>query len=118
MKGDATYLGVIRRVIGAKIFIEICPDIPSANPIIHGRAYRLGQIGSFVRIPLGFLNLYGVVSMVGASETALPEDVDLSPIFASLLCSKKFWAHKINFFEASHLVFNDRFVPSCRIGGT
>ena len=42
----------------------------------------------------------------------------LSPIFASLLCSKKFWAHKINFFEASHLVFNDRFVPSCRIGGT
>jgi len=44
--------------------------------------------------------------------------ISLSPIFASLLCSKKFWAHKINFFEASHLVFNDRFVPSCRIGGT
>jgi DNA helicase HerA-like ATPase len=29
--------------------------------------YRVGQIGSFVRIPLGFLNAYGIVSMVGVS---------------------------------------------------
>ncbi|WP_225148625.1 MULTISPECIES: DUF87 domain-containing protein [unclassified Bradyrhizobium] len=29
------------------------------------RSRLLGQIGSFVRIPLGFLNAYGIVSMVG-----------------------------------------------------
>ena len=46
---------------------EISSEITS-SPIIYGRNYRLGQIGSYVRIPLGFLNLYGIVSMVGASE--------------------------------------------------
>ncbi|NVL91183.1 MAG: DUF87 domain-containing protein [Desulfobacterales bacterium] len=77
MKTDVTFLGVIRRVVGAKIFVEISPEIPSASPIIGGRVYRLGQVGSFVRIPLGFLNLYGVVSMVGASEITHPEEVDI-----------------------------------------
>jgi len=75
MKSDVTYLGVVRRVTGAKVYVELSPDIPSASPIIGGRVHRLGQIGSFVRIPLGFLNLYGIVSMVGASELAvLPEE--------------------------------------------
>lgn len=77
MQTDVTFLGVVRRVVGAKVFVEISQNIPSANPIIHGRVYRIGQIGSFVRIPLGFLNLFGVVSMVGASELSHPEENDL-----------------------------------------
>ena len=68
MKTDATFLGSVRRVIGAKILVELSHEIPSANPIINGKVYRLGQIGSFVKIPLGLLNIYGIVSMVGASE--------------------------------------------------
>src|SRR2546426_12819070 len=74
MKNDVTFLGLVRRVVGAKVFVEISPDIPSASPIINGRLYRLGQVGSFVRIPLGFLNLYGIVSTVGASE-GLPSNL-------------------------------------------
>lgn len=77
MKNDVTFLGIIRRVIGAKLIVEISENIPSASPIIHGRIYRLGQVGSFVRIPLGFLNLYGVVSMVGASEISNLKDADI-----------------------------------------
>ena len=77
MKKDVTFLGLVRRVIGAKVFVEISSEIPSASPIIHGRLYRLGQVGSFVRIPLGFLNLYGVVSMVGASEISPPYETDI-----------------------------------------
>lgn len=77
MKNDVTFLGIIRRVIGAKLLVEISENIPSASPIIHGRVYRLGQVGSFVRIPLGFLNLYGVVSMVGASEISNLKDMDI-----------------------------------------
>jgi hypothetical protein len=80
MKGDITFLGLIRRVVGSKILVELSSEIPSASPIINGRIYRLGQIGSFVRIPLGFLNLYGVVSMVGASEIVLPEDIDFTAV--------------------------------------
>jgi len=78
VKDNVTYLGVVRRVIGAKVSVEISPDIPSASPIIHGRVYRIGQIGSFVRIPLGFLNLYGVVSMVGASQAPIPVEYNFS----------------------------------------
>lgn len=74
MKTDVTFLGLIRRVVGAKILIELSSEIPSASPIVNGRIYRLGQIGSFVRIPLGFLNLYGIVSMVGSSEIDHPEE--------------------------------------------
>ncbi len=68
MKRDVTFLGTVRRVVGAKVYIEICSSVPSASPIINGRTYRVGQVGSFVRIPLGFLNVYGAVSLVGASE--------------------------------------------------
>lgn len=74
MKTDITFLGSIRRVVGAKILVELSSEIPSASPIINGRIYRLGQIGSFVRIPLGLLNLYGIVSMVGASEIDHPKE--------------------------------------------
>lgn len=77
MKTDITFLGIVRRVIGAKVFVEVTPEIPSASPIIHGRVYRLGQVGSFVRIPLGLLNLYGLVSMVGASEISHSDEIDI-----------------------------------------
>ena len=52
------------------MFVEVSADIPSSSPIIFGRVHRIGQIGSFVRIPVGFLNLYAIVTMVGASEAA------------------------------------------------
>jgi hypothetical protein len=76
MRTDPTFLGLIRRVSGARVFVEVSPDIPSASPIIEGRVYRLGQVGSFIRIPMGFLNLYGVVSMVGASELIGGRDLE------------------------------------------
>ncbi len=75
MRTEVTFLGVVRKVVGSKLLVEISSDIPSASPIIHGRIHRIGQIGSFVRVPLGFMNLYGIVSIVGATEIAnLSED--------------------------------------------
>lgn len=68
MRTEATFLGLVRKVVGANVLVEISSDVPSANPIINGRVYRLGQVGSFIRIPLGFLNVYGIVSMVGSAE--------------------------------------------------
>ena len=80
MSMESTYLGTVRKVTGAKVFVEITADIPSANPIINGRVHRLGQIGSFVRIPVGYLNLYGIVAMVGVAE-AKQKDEDEFVIF-------------------------------------
>lgn len=74
MRTEPTFLGLVRRVIGARVFVEVSPEIPSASPIIEGHLYRLGQVGSFVRLPLGFLNVYGIVSMVGASEFVLKDE--------------------------------------------
>ena len=68
MRTDVTYLGPVRRVVGAKVLVEVSPALPSANPIIEGHLYRLGQVGTFVRIPLGYVNLFGIVATVGASE--------------------------------------------------
>ena len=42
---------------------------------IEGHGYRIGQVGSFVRIPMGYVDLFGVVSQVGAG--AIPERLAL-----------------------------------------
>ena len=39
--------------------------------IIEGRTYRIGQVGSFVRVPQGYQDLFGVVSEVGANAAPL-----------------------------------------------
>src|SRR5437870_549351 len=75
MKSEKTYLGRITSVVGANVHAEITEDLPSASPIIHGRIFRIGQVGSFVRIPLGLLNIYGIVSTIGSNilKTSDPE---------------------------------------------
>jgi DNA helicase HerA-like ATPase len=78
MRTEVTFLGLVQRVVGAKVYVEISQDIPSASPIINGRLYRLGQVGSFIRIPLGFINLYGIVAMVGASPNVESGEMDIS----------------------------------------
>lgn len=45
----------------------------SGLAFIDGQGYRIGQIGSFVRIPIGFVDLFGIVSQVGAG--AVPESL-------------------------------------------
>jgi hypothetical protein len=42
-------------------------------PIVDGRVYRIGQIGSFLKIPLGYANLYGLVTQAGV--LAMPESL-------------------------------------------
>ncbi len=80
MRSDVTFIGIVRRVVGAKILVELAGDI-SSSPIIEGRTYRIGQVGSFVRLPVGFLNLYGIVATAGASE--LPKsEVDTDALAA------------------------------------
>jgi uncharacterized protein len=78
MRDEATFLGSVRRVIGATVYVGLATELPSTSPIVNGRVYRIGQIGSFVRIPLGFLNVYGIVTMVGA--VAVKGDNELGPI--------------------------------------
>ncbi len=68
MRTSASFIGRVQRVLGPRVFVAVDNEVPSANPILDGRLYRLGQIGSFVKIPIGFHSLFGIVMMIGSSE--------------------------------------------------
>ncbi len=64
MNSDITYLGKVIRVDSNTVEVEVTDAIPSAAPIINGRLYKIGQIGTFVKICVGNINIYGTVSAV------------------------------------------------------
>lgn len=71
MASSPTYLGTVQDVQGATISIALDKETVSGLAFIDGHGYRIGQIGSFVRIGIGFVDLFGIVSQVGAG--AVPE---------------------------------------------
>lgn len=66
-------LGTVQDVSGVSISVTLNSDQLSGLTFVNGEAYRIGQLGSFVKIPIGYLELYGIVSQVGAS--AVPESL-------------------------------------------
>ncbi|MEX2553185.1 MAG: ATP-binding protein [Actinomycetota bacterium] len=48
--------------------------LASGAAIIGGSLYSVAQVGSFVRIPLGFQDLFGIVTDVGATASPVQED--------------------------------------------
>jgi len=73
MASSPTYLGTVQDVQGATISIALDTNTISGLAFIDGHGYRIGQIGSFVRISIGYTNLFGIVSQVGAG--AVPESM-------------------------------------------
>lgn len=73
MPNNPTYLGTIQDVQGSTVNIALDENTASGLVFISGHGYRIGQIGSFVRIPIGFTDLFGIVSQVGAG--AVPETI-------------------------------------------
>lgn len=71
MQRDPTFIGTVQDVHGATITVELSDATVTGLGFVHGEGYRIGQVGSFVRIPMGFVDLFGVVSQVGAG--AAPE---------------------------------------------
>ena len=74
MRSDITYLGKIIRVDSNVVEVEISEDIPSSSPIIEGRVYKIGQIGTFVKIPNGNVISYGLVSSVSNTPSKLVDN--------------------------------------------
>lgn len=64
MKTDSTYLGKVIRVDSSTVEVEVSSEIPSAAPIINGRLYKIGQIGTFVKMPMGNITIYAIVAAV------------------------------------------------------
>ncbi|OGR05846.1 MAG: DNA helicase [Deltaproteobacteria bacterium RIFOXYD12_FULL_50_9] len=73
MKHNPTHIGQVESVSGNSVTIKMASNYPSNMPIINGIVYRIGQIGSFLKIPLGYANLYGLITQAGV--LAMPESL-------------------------------------------
>ncbi len=76
---SATLLGTVQDVSGSTISVSLEAQTVSGLAFIEGHGYRLGQVGSFVRVPVGYVDLFGIVSQVGAgaAPARLSETVPL-----------------------------------------
>ena len=68
-----TYVGQVASVTGGIVRVRLRDDLSSTLLLIAGETYRVGQIGGFFRIPLGYANLYAVCTQIGA-DAAPPID--------------------------------------------
>lgn len=66
-----TEIGEIISVNGNTLTVQLSDNVKSNMPVIDGIVYRIGQIGSFLKVPLGYSNLYGIVNQIGAA--AIPD---------------------------------------------
>ena len=71
---DPTFLGFVTSVSGPTVTVSLTESLASGLAMIQGHMYRVAQVGSFVRIPQGYQDLYGIVSEVGASTDAKAGD--------------------------------------------
>src|SRR5690554_349260 len=68
MINEETYLGSVQDVNGTTVSVSLSKESLTGFVYIDGQGYRIGQIGSFIRIPIGFTDLFGIISQVGASS--------------------------------------------------
>ncbi len=73
MKHNPTHIGQVESVSGNSVAIKMASNYPSNMPIVDGTVYRIGQIGSFLKIPLGYANLYGLITQAGV--LAMPDSL-------------------------------------------
>lgn len=72
----STFLGTVQDVNGTTVRVVIANESLSGLTFVEGQGYRIGQVGSFVKILMGYVNLFGIVTQVGAS--AIPENQNIS----------------------------------------
>jgi len=94
MNNEITYLGTIIRVDSSTVEIEISDQIPSSAPIINGRVYKIGQIGTFVKMPIGNISIYGIVSSVSNTPNK-SDDNSIKQIIGSRFLTVQLVGEKI-----------------------
>lgn len=73
MKNSATFLGTVVSVAGSSIQVELTPTVKSGLIMLEGKAHKIGQVGSFVRVPQGYNDLYGLISETSEVSTSAVE---------------------------------------------
>src|ERR1700722_10864966 len=78
---DPTRLGTVEDISGPTVRIKLEDETVTGLVFVRGEGYRVGQVGSFVRIPAGYIDLFGIVSQVGAG--AAPGPPELAPAYGN-----------------------------------
>ncbi len=76
MSRDPSLLGIVESTSGSSVTVALDPDTLSGLVYIDGQGHRVGQVGSFVRIPQGFSSLFGIVIQAGAAVAGGEKRVD------------------------------------------
>jgi len=71
---DPSRLGTVEDVNGSSISVKLSESTPTGLLFVSGEAYRVGQVGGFVRIPSGYVDLFGIISQVGAGAAPGPPE--------------------------------------------
>lgn len=77
MKIDPSFIGTVQDVMGTTVTVALSNETITGVSFIEGECYRIGQVGSFVRIPVGFTDLFGLVSQVGAGAAPVKDELSL-----------------------------------------
>ena len=72
MQNKSTLFGTVQDVKGTTVSVSLTNIGITGLTFVDGEGYRIGQIGSFAKIPIGYSHLFGIISQVGAS--AVPEN--------------------------------------------
>ena len=72
-KSNPAIIGAVRSISGTNVSVQLYPSLNSTISYIYGNGYKVGQVGGFVKIPQGFVNLYGSIVQVGAD--AVPKSM-------------------------------------------
>ncbi|WP_295937294.1 ATP-binding protein [uncultured Alistipes sp.] len=67
----ATYIADVQNVSGTTVAANLNINYVTGETFVNGEGYKIGQVGSFVKIPQGYENLIGIVTQIGAN--AVPE---------------------------------------------
>jgi len=70
-----TFLGKVVSVNGSSVNIQLTPAVKSGLIMLEGKAHKIGQVGSFVRIPQGYNSLYGIISETNEAGNNLNEEI-------------------------------------------
>lgn len=73
MRSDPTLIGTVQDVAGTSVSVSLVGASVTGLNFYKGDSYRVGQVGSFVRIPLGYTSLFGIVTQVGAGAAPRTE---------------------------------------------
>jgi uncharacterized protein len=74
-----TFVGRVASVRGGVVRVRL-QGLPTTLVMVDGESYRVGQIGAFLRIPLGYTDLFGVCTQVGADAAPPLPAEDPAPL--------------------------------------